>query len=195
MRSSAAKVTLEEHRKGSTGNLPSLNPLSETLNGSSGVGLGDLSSLNSAVPFTSKASVAHPSRMFSTDPAPSVLPKPPREPDLPTKLSRSSWKKYTGEMADYLSAWHVFQRQLAEHTRETLERQRKLVSQGTTGLEARGETSTDGGLGAYIYRCKEEERHAALADTALSEHIASMETFSKIKERVRELAEAGTLHD
>ena len=99
-------------------------------------------------------------------------------------------------MAAYLAGpWHQLQTQLAEHNKRTLEIEQQLLFKGSTGLEARGATSTDVSVEAYLARCREQERWAELHAMALGKHNAAIDTFARTKERVREMAEKGTLTD
>lgn len=98
-------------------------------------------------------------------------------------------------MSAYLSAWHAFQSQLSERTRETRLIEERLLVKGPAGLEAQGEASTDVGVETYARRCKEDRFWIELASAAQERHVETLIGYGRLKERVRELAERGMLGD
>ncbi|KAF2149367.1 hypothetical protein K461DRAFT_296841 [Myriangium duriaei CBS 260.36] len=194
VRSNADAGAQEEQRKASVGSIPSLEQLSATLNQPNDTGLNDLSSLNSSIPFTSKPATSHPAKLFTpNDYAPAPLPQFPNAPDAPTKLSRSIWKDYTARMASYMSAWHSFQRLLTDRSQSTSEMEVQLLSKGAVGLEARGETSTDVSIEAYLRRSIEDQEWVELGSIAQGKHIEALKKYLQLKDKVRQMADGSQL--
>jgi len=189
--------------------MPSLDPLAASLNQSKGEGLHDFSSLSTSIPFPSKPSSAHPSKLFAAETLTSnnpsntlVLPRLPTPPEQPQKLSKKSFREYTAQLAAYITAYSIFEKTIFEHQSSSLLLQQRLLTRGPMGLEARGEgSSTDSVLKAdnssdswlsietYGKRMRDEEKWRELSSVGLARHCEAIEAYLRVKERVRSLVE------
>lgn len=208
------------------GDMPSLQPLGASLNGgSTSQGSYDMSNLQSTIPFPSKASSVHPSRLTAEQPPPpplaqqhpGVAPSPriatptpkypnyPVGPPQPQKWTRSSFIDYTKVMHDYINAMHALRLHLAARNNDALQAEEKLLALGPNGLQAQGElgvtaaggSSGGGGTGieAFERRLKEEDGWKEYERVIFEGYRDAIGAYVRAKEQVRRLAESGALAD
>jgi len=149
--------------------------------------------MTSTLPFQSQASTKHPTKSFA--PVLTVLPPVPRAPEPPTKLTRASWSAYVASFSSYLAAFHLFNKDMHVHFRESLLHESKFVDLCPAALEAGGQVG-DVGLQSYAKTVREDERFREAWSVANDKHKVAVEVFEGVKERVRKItAEGGGLSD
>lgn len=156
-------------------------------------GLKDMNDLGSSLPFTSKASAAIPTE---TTRLPRLLAKPaPAVPEGPTRLSKASWIAYTNSFASYLVDFHTWNKTYLEHFASfEKEAEDRIRSDGFTWLQQSGDTvSGIGGFGKYARSVEEEKISREAWIMGRDKHAEAIRKFETMRERVRMLAESGTL--
>ncbi|GIZ42661.1 hypothetical protein CKM354_000592000 [Cercospora kikuchii] len=156
-------------------------------------GLKDMNDLGSSLPFASKASAAIPTENTRL---PRLLAKPaPAVPEGPTRLSKASWIAYTNSFASYLVDFHTWNKTYLEHFASfEKEAEDRIRSDGFTWLQQSGDTvSGIGGFGSYARSVEEERISREAWIMGRDKHAEAIKKFETMRERVRMLAESGTL--
>lgn len=168
-----------------------LDDLASTLNSTSN-GLEGMQNLSSTLPFQSKASSIHPTK----PPTPQffLIPQIPTAPAPPPKLTTQSWKNYCAATANYLTAFHAFNRDLHVHFRESLMHEDKFVSICPDALEAVG-SAGEVNLESYRKNVKADETIRETWSVANERHAEALEVFAGVKEKVRRAVEGGGLSE
>ena len=98
--------------------------------GASAAGLSDLKSdLGTTLPFESEAGArpgAQPKAQHMT------LPRPPKQPLPPGRLTSSSFAMYMNQVATYMREFHAFNSQMVDHFRGRQVRMEQMTQQATT---------------------------------------------------------------
>ncbi|CAK1357472.1 Meiotically up-regulated protein [Cercospora beticola] len=156
-------------------------------------GLKDMNDLGSSLPFASKASAAIPTENTRL---PRLLAKPaPAVPEGPTRLTKASWIAYTNSFASYLVDFHTWNKTYLEHFASfEKEAEDRIRNDGFTWLQQSGDTvSGIGGFGSYARSVEEEKISREAWIMGRDKHAEAIKKFETMRERVRMLAESGTL--
>lgn len=163
-----------------------LQSLEQGLDDSQANGLDGLKNMTSGLPFTSKASLQHPTKTFSPESKP--LPLIPKGPEVPAKLSLSTWHNYCTAMSHYLKAFTRFNGTMLAHFESSQEHESQLAQLGVPTLEAVGQAG-DVGLPSYAALLKDDERFRECWNIAHEKHAETVHAFANSKEKVRKLRE------
>lgn len=169
--------------------LAGVEPLARSTEG----GLYGLADLSSTLPFKSQASATLPDR--PTAPQQLSLPPMPKAPESPAKLTKQSWHAYSQAFGAYLHAYHVFSNTILRHFDARHTTARAMLADGCGWLEATGDTTGEIGFGGYLRAVKEDAQVREVWNLGFERHSDAVSAFDKVRERVRQLATAGTLID
>ncbi|KAM3425427.1 Meiotically up-regulated gene 184 protein [Cercospora zeina] len=155
-------------------------------------GLKDMTDLSSSLPFTSKASAAMPTDVPRLR---RVLAKPaPVVPEGPTRLSKTSWVAYTHSFANYLVEFHTWNKLYLEHFALFEKEAEDRMQNGLDWLQQSGDTVGGmGGFGIYAHSVNDEKISREAWVEGREQHSTAIKKFERMRERVKELAESGTL--
>ncbi|KAK4997964.1 hypothetical protein LTR16_007070, partial [Cryomyces antarcticus] len=157
-----------------------------------GAGLKDLADVASTLPFASRASSMHPTH-GTFAPQNLELPLPPKAPQPPTKLTKSSWASYLHSTGAYMRAWVTYNGKMVAHfTARQQIVEDLMVREGEGWLNAKGELSSsvswiggaevDGaikGFQSYEKAIKEDERVREHWNVSCEKHAKAVETFGR----------------
>ncbi|KAK5161630.1 hypothetical protein LTR04_004002 [Oleoguttula sp. CCFEE 6159] len=173
-----------------------------------GAGLKDLADVASTLPFASRASSMHPTH-GTFAPQNLELPLPPKAPQPPTKLTKSSWASYLHSTGAYMRAWVTYNGKMVAHfTARQQIVEDLMVREGEGWLNAKGELSSsvswiggaevDGaikGFQSYEKAIKEDERVREHWNVSCEKHAKAVETFGRSRMSVLASGAAGGLPD
>lgn len=161
--------------------------------------LNSLEDMSTSLPFESQASKTHPTTSHAP---PLELPKLPRPPTVPAKLTdEAELSTYLRSFSAYLSAWSHFKNQmLALMSAQAI--QAEAMERNTAGdsaadaagkeitimrdwLIARGETERARGWESYARGVKQAERAAEYWGVAVGRHGDAVGAFERVRERLR----------
>ncbi|EMF14466.1 uncharacterized protein SEPMUDRAFT_148167 [Sphaerulina musiva SO2202] len=159
-------------------------------------GLKGMGDLTSSLPFTSKASSVLQTQM----PRPvSYLQQSvplPKAPEGPTKLTRTSWDAYYQKFANYLVAFHSWNKAYLQYFESCEQEAETRIKSGSGWLVQSGDTvNGTKGFASYLRSARDENQTRVVYGLGRDKHLEAVESFDKIRERVRALTESGTLAD
>ncbi|KAK7559556.1 hypothetical protein IWX91DRAFT_273357 [Phyllosticta citricarpa] len=176
------KQTTESARAADSGNTIRLDDLKnvEPLSGFNQEGLKNLNDLGQNLPFQSQPAPAHPRR--PSEAGSLRLPDPPRAPELPQRLTVTTWTEFLPKMGTYVRLFQQFDSHMLQHFAA---RQAEVDAMGSAQqwLGALGDT-TAGGFASYLRGIREDERARAHWTVAWEKHKATMELFQGCRVRV-----------
>ncbi|KAL8775580.1 MAG: hypothetical protein Q9209_000076 [Squamulea sp. 1 TL-2023] len=142
-------------------------------------GIKDLNDLNTSLPFESKAS-----SQATKPPSPQklALPRPPKPPLAPEKLTQSSWEHYISAMRAYMTAWNLYNTQILAHFNE------RQASQGSVfkpeWMSAIGEGTEKWGYGKYMQGVEEDFQVRQHWDVSCERHRDCMKVLGTVREKL-----------
>lgn len=173
-------------------------------------GIGDLSDLNTTLPFESKASPARPSQILTNGTVFSSLkalnlPKPPKAVIPPLEnVTAEAWARYTTEMSAYMHDWQFFNKKILDHFQA---RQAQLdmsmmpnwlsaLGDGPSVAEMGGKTRADAsissnqkaGYAAYREWMEEDMRVREWWNVACERHRQAVIDLGRVREMAKPVA-------
>lgn len=156
-------------------------------------GLGNFGDLQSSLPFQSQAAT------HMSPPAPLQMPAVPKAPELPTRLSKSSWHAYGLTFGAYLVQFFAFNTTILDHFNARHAHDRARLANGLGWLEATGDTSgmqdKPVGFVTYLQGVQQDEKVRETWTLGCERHAEALKAFEKVRDRVRRNVIAGTLPD
>lgn len=173
--------------------LRNVEPISRTAGPAVGSGFNNMSSMSDDLPFQSASAKSIPAETLQA----LDMPKVPASPELPRKWSKLSWHMYAEHFADYLKREHEFNKKMLSYFAVRLQSDEQLINNASSKawLEASGVTQDGIGFDAYA---NDVQKDAAMRETwaiGCEKHRNAVREFGESRERVKLLAQAGTLPD
>lgn len=171
--------------------LRNVEPISRTANPNlGGGGMNNMSSLGDDLPFQSaSAKSIPPETLQKLD-----LPNVPTVPELPRRWSKLTWHMYAEHFADYLKRQHEFNKKMLSYFAVRLQSDEQLISTGNKAwLESSGVTQDGIGFDAYARDVRRDEEMRAAWDIGCERHRKAVREFGESRDRVKNLAQAGSL--
>ncbi|KAK8197954.1 uncharacterized protein BKA78DRAFT_87420 [Phyllosticta capitalensis] len=165
---------------GDTIRLDELKNAVPPLSGANQEGLKNLNDLGQNLPFQSQPASTHPRRPSETSSL--RLPDPPRAPELPQRLTVTTWTEFLPKMGSYVRLFQKFDSHMLQHFAA---RQAEVEAMGSANLwlGSLGDT-TAGGFASYMRGMREDERARAHWSVAWDKHKVAMELFDGARKRV-----------
>lgn len=142
-------------------------------------GLKGLDDLSSTLPFESRPAAS----AQSLAPQRLALPKPPKAPEVPDKLTQSAWERYLAQMRAYMFEWNGYNKKMLAHFND---RQRDVETGLTPDwMSTVGEGGGErGGYGKYMRGVEEDFRVRAHWDVSWEKHRDCLRGLGKVRERL-----------
>lgn len=170
--------------------LRNIEPISRTAGPAVGGGFSNMTSLGDDLPFQSASAKSIPPETLQKLDLPTV----PTTPELPRRWSKLSWHMYAEHFADYLKRQHEFNKKMLSYFAVRLQSDEQLISTGNKAwLEASGVTQNGIGFDAYAQNVRKDEEMRAAWDIGCERHRKAIREFGESRERVRNLAQTGSL--
>ena len=143
---------------------------------STGQGLKDMQDLSSTLPFESRASITDP--LTPLAPRQLQLPKPPKCPPVPPKLTQTTWEQYLATMQVYMYEWNLFVDLMLAHFQERQVETKERLTPNWMSILGEG---PKGGYLKYMQGVEEDFRVREHYDVAWEKHREGMWAFGKIR--------------
>ena len=170
--------------------LRNVEPISRTAGPTVGGGFNNMSSMSDDLPFQSaSAKSIPPETLQALD-----IPQVPTKPELPRRWSKLTWHMYAEHFAHYLKLQHEFNKKMLSYFAVRLQSDEQLMAAGSKAwLEASGVTQDGIGFEAYAKDVRRDDEMRTTWDIGCERHREAVKEFGESRERVRGLAQAGTL--
>lgn len=170
--------------------LRNVEPISRTAGPTAGGGF-NMSSMGEDLPFQSASANAVPVETLQK----LDVPKVPVAPELPHRWTKLSWHHYSEDFADYLQRQHEFNKNMLSYFAVRLQSDEQLITTGSTKawLEASGVTQNGIGFDAYANDVQRDAEMRMTWNIGSDNHRQAVKQFGESRERVKSLAQKGTL--
>lgn len=161
------------------------------LSGATSGGINNMADLSSGLPFPSQPSTVPPSSSAPSPTTPRLeLPKPPKGPFPPLKMTQEYWNPYIVQLTAYNSAWNLFNMQMVSLIHGSTARLMEMDNGPAGGmvdgwLGAIGETSSLGGWETYQRHLKDDERIRTYWTVASEKHLEVMERHGSLRKQAQ----------
>lgn len=172
--------------------LRNVEPIARTAGPAVGGGFSNMSTLRDDLPNQPTAASSISSEtMQKLD-----LPQVPSPPDVPRRWTKTSWHYYAGSFAAYLKHQHEFDKKMLGYFAVRLQKNEELVTGGDNNmawLEASGVTQHGVGFETYARDVRRDAEMREAWEIGCEKHRKAVREFGEGRERVRQLAQAGSL--